>query len=566
MFKGIANWFKSIISPNKVKSLATIVFPTNQQIVSGKVYLNDPTNPDLVTEEINPEKTILSMRAIGEQGVGYPMGSIQQQALALKIMVNDSLNYMASKSPKQINHWSSVKSLNLICREGKDINAYYDRGALKFFYFGDIVRQKNIYACDSRPVVCHEFGHAFLDILRPDFWSAQSAEVWAFSEAFGDMTAILSMIQFDKLLQRAIEETHGDLLKSNIITRMASEMGSGLYHLTNGQNGELPYCLRDLSNDFKYVQPEKLPTEGRDDEIINECHSFSRIFSGAFYELLIKMANQNSELPIIDAIKSASDTLANYLLKAVATVPLTVRLFEAMCNQMMQIDKAEGGKYQNIMTEVFTKRNLISAQVMTLEDIDMETFIKDVKEPHEIQVHGENKIVRTLSTKNIKLSEKLEIFALEKNELFNLEIEVPNQAAYYFNEENKLVNIVEADENEIVDAAHTCLHILNMKNLVGEHENALFQEENGKLVRKQIVCKCNKPNYCDPNAPEYNKPWKPVNNSGCVSCVQRNCKPRSCDCNPVEKVPPPKLGCYTTVSKSGTKTYRYGSSASRKVC
>jgi len=578
MLKGIINWIKSLgktsddvmaqaIIVNRKPRPVPVARPTDPNT---KVYLNDPTYPHLVVDVLEPADTLLAMRSVGEMGGGYPLGSLQQQALALKIMVQDALVYMASKSPKQIKNWAAVQSLILMPRAGKDLNAYYDRGSLRFFFFGDPKMNKNIFACDSRPVVVHEFGHAFLDILRPDWWDTQAAEVWAFHEAFGDMTAALMSLQHDTLIDHAITETNSDLMKSNIITRLAAEMGTGLYNQTEGKDGELPNCLRDMTQRFQYTEPEKLPSQGRDDQLLGESHSFSRVFTGAFWEILVRIgvAHINQGYVLRDGMKMSRDIAARYLLKAVVQAPTTVRLFDAIAQQMLAIDHAEGGKYQTIMREVFSQRGILRQQVMMLTDADadVESVLKDIKKPHEVQTHGDMKIIRTLTTKTIKLSDKLgPVTALDANPLFDLEITVPDQTAYYF-DNDKLVGVSESHEGEILNAAYNCLRMLNDGGFVGDHDSALFENRHGKLMRKQIVCTCAKPNYCDPNAPEYGKPWKPANNSGCMACHNANCNPRSCDCDPVPTTPAPKVGCYTTVKAGGRTTYKYGRSASRKVC
>jgi hypothetical protein len=578
MFKGIINWVKKLVNkPQKVTAQASITKRKTRTIPvsfrptdpNTKIYLSDPTYPYLIVNSLEPADTMLAMRSIGEMGGGYPLGTIQQQALALKIMVHDALVYMSSKSPKQIKQWAAVQSLILMPRAGKDINAYYDRGSLRFFFFGDPKRSKNIFTCDARPIVVHEFGHAFLDILRPDWWNTQSAEVWAFHESFGDMTSAIISLQHDALIDFAVAETDGNLMKSNVITRLAAEMGTGLYNITGGKNGENLNCLRDMTQYFKYIEPEKLPERGRDDQLLSECHSFSRVFTGAFWEILVKIGLLNAKEKgciLREGMKASRDIVTSYLLKAVVQAPTTVRLFDAIAQQILAIDHAEGGKYQTIIRDVFSQRGILRQNVMMLEDLDVDSLLKDIKEPHEVQNYGDIKIIRTLTTKTMKLSDKLgPLTALDYNPLFDLEITVPDQTAYYF-DKDKLVGISASDEGDIIDAAYNRLQVLNEENLVGNHDSALFENKDGKLVRKQIICTCGRPNYCDPNAPEYGKPWKPANNSGCINC-KSNCEPRSCDCNKsVPITPSPKIGCYTSVKTGGAAMYKHGSNASRKVC
>lgn len=571
----LIEWIKNIWKGStEVESLGVIRTKrprTTQKVVSNgsqktKMYLNDPTTPNLVIEE-EVKNPLLNIVVIGEKGGGFPLGSIQQQASACKGIVGNILSYSASKTQKDLRRWAVTSSINIMPRAGKDINAYYDRGALKFFYFGDQEMQKNIYACDSRSVVSHEFGHAYLDILRPEFWSTQAAEIWAFHEAFGDMIAILENLQHDELINYAINETNGDLHKSNILTRLAAEMGIGVYHLTGGENGELNNCLRDISVVYKYTEPEKLPTKGPDNKIINECHSFSRIFSGAFYEIIVKISEDNMKAgqDQLTAIKNARDIVATYLFSATISAPSTVRFFDAVARQILIVDKAAGGKYQNIIFSVFESRAILKNQIKMLDAKDIKDVTKDIKDMFELQTYGDEKIVRTLSLKKIKLADELEVSAQSDNPLFNLEIDIPDQIAYYFDENNQLTDVVQAQDTEIIDAAYVCLDFLHKNNLVGDHNDALFVAKNGKLIRKQIVCKCGKPNYCDPNAPEYGKPWKPANNSGCIGC-NSNCLPQSCDCESTTPTPPPRTGCYTKMKTTGSRSYKIGQFLSRKVC
>lgn len=568
MIKGIIDKVQSLAVKitNRKERPKTRIETTVSKNRNNYVYLNDPTTSHLILEEPELKDTYLPMRAIGE-GNGYPLGSIQQQAAATKQMVNDILKYIAEKSPKKIKGWAAIQSLTLMPRAGKDINAYYNRNALKFFYFPDPTRNKMVFACDCRGIVAHEFGHAFLDILRPDMWSTQSPEIWAFHEAFGDVIALISLALHEKLIQHALEETKGDLTKSNILTRMAPEMGIGLFNITKGENGELPNAIRELANDYKYVQPETLPKEGRSDKLINECHSFSRILSGAIYDIFVKIyEEEKKEKPEMLAIRNARDIIAEYFLLATVNVPNTVRLFSAFCKQFLQADQNKGGKYQKIISDIFENRELIRMQVRILDDIEMNDFINNLEEPHEIQNHNGTKVVRTLTTKKLKLTEKFGVTALNDNPLLDLEITVPNESAYYFNENDKLISVDEQTEEEIIDSAYECLDFLNKNNLVGKHDNALFENKRGQLTRKQFACTCNKPNYCDPNAPEYGKPWKPKNNAGCIAC-HSNCEPRSCSCDQTQPAPPPKLGCYTSVRSGTVKSYRNGRAIiTRKTC
>lgn len=562
------NWFRKP-PKNEVQALGKIIIKGDPKArtrnhKTNKVYLYDASTPNLIIDQNVPVSLPLNVRSVGDQGGGFPLGSIQQQAMALKQIIGETLIFLMGKTPKKITGWSSVQALMLMARAGKDANAYYDRTSLRFFFFGDPTRKKNIFTCDSRSIVTHEFGHAYLDILRPDWWDIQSIEVWSFHEAFGDIVALLSALQYDQLIDRAIVETGNDLTKSNILTRLAGDMGVALNNLEYAGPAN---CLRDMIQRFNYVPPEELPEDGPDNILTNESHSFARVFTGAFYDALLQIAidHINKGFVLRDGMKQARDIMAKYMLAAICKTPTAVRLYDALAKQIIQADIAEGGKYQEILRGVFTGRKIINPGITMLQNSNLKDLVSSLNQPYEIQINGNNSVVRTISSKTIKLSDKLGLMALNNNPLLDLEISVPDEHAYLFDNDLKLVDVISSNEAEIVDSAFRCLSYLNENQLVGNHDTATFEIKQGKLVRKQISCRCNKPNYCDPNAPEYGKPWKPKNNAGCVSC-KSDCEPRTCECESPATSPPAKQGCFTRLVAGMKSVYRTGSRASRKVC
>lgn len=531
-------------------------------------YMNDPVYPDFITEQEMPTSNFLPITTQGEE-VGFSkLGSVSQQTKSLRQMVNNMLLYLSSKSSKPITNWASGKNLSLIPRAGLDINAYYDRRSLKFFYFGDPKLKKRVYTCDSRPVVLHEFGHAFLDILRPDIWSSQAIEIWALHEAFGDIIGLFGLLEYDELINFAIKETDGNLLKSNILSKMAAEMGRGIYNTTEGSYGESADYLRNLANNFVYTEPEKLPKEGRDDQILNQHHSFSRIFSGAFYELLITISNikiKSGKKQNV-ALREARDVCAKYLIQGCSLAPNRVRMFESVCKQILLIDKAEGEPYQKAIKNIFEKRKLIKPVVKTLSNLKRDEIINSLSDPHEVFTFGSDFMVKVFSTKTMNLSNMLgDINALDENPLLSLEIEIPSDTVYYF-EDDQLIESFESDESEIVDSALNCLTILNQNSLVGDSEKSIFEIQDNKLVRKQFSCYCNLPNYCNPEAPEYQKPWKPKNNAGCSSCHSSDCEPLPCDCGGTNVPQPTINNCYVTYKEGSNGSYKVVNSCATRSC
>jgi len=571
MFTKITSFLKNLFSKPR---LCSLVFPGKKKDSTlakenfNLSYMNDPVYGDFLIEQEMPKVNFLPIVTKGEESGFSKLGSISQQTKSLRQSINNMLVYLASKSNKPIENWASGKSLVLQPRAGLDINAYYDRKSLKFFYFGDPKLKKRVYTCDSRPVVLHEFGHAFLDILRPDIWSSQALEVWALHEAFGDIIGLFGLLEYDQLIDLGIKETNGDLLKPNVLSKMAAEMGRGIFNTTGGSYGESPDCLRDLANNFTYVEPEKLPKEGREDQLLNQHHSFSRVFSGAFYEILITIANikiKSGKKPNI-ALREARDVCCKYLIQGCIYAPARVRMFDSLCKQILLIDKADGENYQKIIKNVFDKRRILKSSIRTLSTLKRDEIINSLNVPHEVFTFGNDSIIKVNSKKTLKLSEKIQdVTILDSNPLFNLEIEVPDDEAYFF-EGEQLIESFETNDEEIFDSAFNCLDILNRNLLVGNTEKSIFEIQDNKLVRKQFSCYCNLPNYCNPEAPEYGKPWKPKNNAGCYSCSSTNCNPLPCDCG-VPLVPQPATNnCYTTYKSCFNSVYKVINSCLKRSC
>ena len=269
--------------------------------------MNDPTTPDLKKRvTILPPPEHMRILVHGHTLYKEPPkpGSMEELAANCYYTLVHSLNATQNavqKFRKPIPRWAACDRLSVFPCAGKDFNAYYNRRALKFFYDQDPVTHKRVYTAASSDIVAHELGHATLDAIRPDFWSVQALEIWAYHEAFADINAMLNVLYFDEILKHILKETDGDISKPNVATRLAEEMGNAIFHVTRGQYGYTAGALREATNRFKYVPPKNLPKDAPDDKLAAECHSFGRIFLGAWYDMLAGIYKQevkNGKAPL----------------------------------------------------------------------------------------------------------------------------------------------------------------------------------------------------------------------------------------------------------------------------
>jgi len=168
---------------------------------------------------------------------------------------------------------------------GVDLNAFYDREGLKFFH--GTAAGRTVFSGESPDVVCHELGHALLDSFKPQLFDAASIEVAAFHESFGDMSAILSALQLPSVREGVLAETAGVLRRSSRLSRLAEQLGWAIRQSV--PSAVEPDCLRNAVNTFFYRDPDTLPTMAPATSLSSEPHSFSRVFTGAFFEGLAGM-------------------------------------------------------------------------------------------------------------------------------------------------------------------------------------------------------------------------------------------------------------------------------------
>lgn len=289
-------------------------------------------------------------------------GTVEFEASHLNVILTHTYDMWARYFGKEYD-WEIGKVLPVIPRAGRDLNAYYDRTALKFFYATDTMSKRTYYTCESSDVASHECGHAVLDAHHPDYWSSIHPETGAFHEAFGDITALLTTLQFPSVRERMIKETGGDLRLSSNVTRLAEQLGQVLY-VEYGKEAANSTFLRDLVNTFRYRETWTLPASAPVNRLASESHSFSRIFSGAYYQIFVGMyeakRRADPNLSADDAVVKARDDAGNLLALALFLAPPGDAVYRVIA---LSLFKAEQqlfqGAYYDLLKKVFTNRRIL---------------------------------------------------------------------------------------------------------------------------------------------------------------------------------------------------------------
>lgn len=479
MFNFIRKFFKK----SSVNALST------DEPIIGSYVIVDPVEYDLI-EPPTTEEDVKNLTFGIHTNAAQDAYEISQ-GVNCRITLCRTLNYfntMYVKFQTLIPHWSNANRLVVFPRRGIEFNANYDRNSLNFYFDINQKTNKVCYAVDSAQVVSHECGHGILDAIRPDFWNVQSSESWAFHEAFGDIQAIVTITQSDKVIQKALTQTGGNLMLSNCISRTAGEMGAAIYPDKN------PPYLRDVSVVFNYIKPELLPSSTIEAKLSSEPHNFSRVLSGAWYEILIKVFESlRKEKSDIEAFKEARDVCYLYLLKAIKLAPNTPRLFNSIAKMMLSVDKENGGKFQEIIRKVFFDRKILIIKIMMSSDKTI-SDIKDEFKNHFVNIQKTNgySYVSISKPKTIKLNDHIVRSLMESQRMshpiYDAEIEIANDLIYVFNKSNILIQEIIEEDETIINTASYCIKSILDNGLLNKN---IWRLEENKLLRTCVECRFN---------------------------------------------------------------------------
>ena len=98
------------------------------------------------------------------------------------------------------------------------------------------------------------------------------------------MSAILVALQLPTLRAAVLTETGGDLTRSSRLSRLAEQLGWAIRQFS--PDAVERDCLRNAVNSFVYTNPEGLPSNAPAASLSSEPHSFSRVFTAAFFEAI----------------------------------------------------------------------------------------------------------------------------------------------------------------------------------------------------------------------------------------------------------------------------------------
>lgn len=278
---------------------------------------------------------------------------------------------------REFRYWVAVEALNRACTywhqilpdikwyyqqplaidldAGDELNAFYNRKGLLFYHAQ--ANTRTIYTGESPDVLCHELGHAVLDAIKPQLWDVASLEADAFHEAFGDISTILCALQLKSLRQTLLDETGGVIYTSSRLSRLAEQLAYAIRLRTPAKVD--PDCLRNAVNSFIYQNPLSLPSNAPASTLSAAPHSFSRVFTSAFFEGLAKMFALHPSKNEASLLQVSQD-MGKILTNAIKASDLVPGYFTEISLRMLAAAKNNILDYTAVLKNVFIKHGLLS--------------------------------------------------------------------------------------------------------------------------------------------------------------------------------------------------------------
>jgi hypothetical protein len=258
-----------------------------------------------------------------------------------------------------------------------DFNAFYGRDSGLNFFHGVVDKVDppvTAFSAESPVVVCHELGHAILDAVKPELWNATSLEVAAFHEAFGDMSSMLSTLQLESFRLFVLNQTAGKLNVNSRLSQLARQLGWAIRVQASPTLVDSD-CLRNTSNQFFYQDPGGLPPDAPSTQLSSEPHNFSRVFSGAFLDVLAGMFQVGpASTPANDSDKLRAIALdaGKLLIEGVRLASVAPGFYAQVAAGMIQADQTlNSGRYRAALSSSFVQRGILSptAAVSLIRDL-----------------------------------------------------------------------------------------------------------------------------------------------------------------------------------------------------
>jgi phosphohistidine phosphatase SixA len=341
----------------------------------------DPVPAELITVDVPQNTQPLQTQIIEQQPAPeiYPPSSPEFLYWNAASALARGINFWNPLLPGGT-QWSTLQQpmpVDVDHKDVEDFNAFYARDSGLNFFHGVVNKVDppvTVFSGESPDVVCHELGHAILDAVKPELFDAMSIEVAAFHEAFGDMSSMLSALQLPSMRQFVLDQTGGHLNQNSRLSQLARQLGWAIRVQVDPTLVDSD-SLRNAANTFFYQDPAGLPPSAPANQLSSEAHSFSRVFSGAFLDVLAGMfqvgpaSPHPSDSENLEAISLDAGLL---LIEGVRLASVGPGFYSQVAAGMIQADHTlTGSRYSTALSSSFVQRGILSpaAAVSLVRDL-----------------------------------------------------------------------------------------------------------------------------------------------------------------------------------------------------
>lgn len=330
---------------------------------------NDPSAgaPDTRQQAARPDRPPSVARFRYQGGAAeavYPLESVEfafWQSREASLAVLEVWEHVAGP----LKTWNGkVKEILFDCAGEVGTVGGYDRQVMRFGR--SEVDGRTVFIGSSTDLVAHEIGHAVLDAMRPELWNATGTEHVAFHEAFGDCLSILVSLS-DEPTRRAVLDLDSGMQGNNFVEALMEDLSSAIRKTAGPDHpASLP---RHGRNDFVWCLPDGLPVIGRPGELTRDSHSFSQIFTGAFYDLIRLLFNASGDGSPSSLWNSAS-VAGRLLIESAKSALVEPRLFRSVGRAMVKADEALfGAVHRQAIATAFDRHGIqlgVSSMLMPM--------------------------------------------------------------------------------------------------------------------------------------------------------------------------------------------------------
>jgi hypothetical protein len=277
-----------------------------------------------------------------------------------------AINFWGPLLPSGTQWTTDQQPMQVNLDEGQDFNAFYARDSGLNFFHGlvdNVAPPVTVFSGASPDVVCHELGHAILDAVKPELFNTMSLEAPAFHEGFADISSMLSALQLPSLRDFVLQQTGGQLNSNSRLSQLARQLGWAIRVQVDPTAVDSD-CLRNTSNNFFYQDPTDLPPVAPATQLSSEPHSFSRVFSGAFLDVLaamFKIGPANFSGSDSEKLLAVTVDAGRLLIEGVRVASVAPGFYSQVAAGMMQADQSlTGGRYRTAITSSFVQRGILS--------------------------------------------------------------------------------------------------------------------------------------------------------------------------------------------------------------